>query len=202
MMDQSKTQWANIFFLCATGVLVALHIYKLAPALPAMRVDLGLDLVTGGQLFSIINLVGMLFGVFAGGIADSFGHKRVIVWALILVTLTSFATSLVDNHNLILLLRLLEGVGFVAVTASAPSLIAGQATEQSRRMAMGVWGAYMPAGSVISMLVAPVVLEHVGWRGLWQVAALISFILLLLMLFWIGPQIKEHREAHSNRRVI
>jgi fucose permease len=41
---------------------------------------------------------------------------------------------------------------------------------------MGLWGAFMPAGIGISMLITPPLLELHGWRGLWND---VGFIMLL-----------------------
>ena len=204
-----QTAWRNILFLFASGMLVSLHFYKLSPALPFVRADLGLSLVKGGWLFSAISLVGMLFGILAGSMADALGHKRVILWSLVLLGLTSIVASFASNENLLMICRFLDGAGFMGITVAAPSLVAGQATENDRRMVMGIWSVFMPAGAVVVMLLAPPLLENFGWRVLWQVSGAMSLLIFMLMSLLVFPNMAEAppenlpgRLADSIRQII
>lgn len=200
-MAVKQTAWRNILFLFAAGMLAALHFYKLSPALPFVRAELGLSLVKGGSLFSAIALAGMLLGIVAGGMADMLGHKRVIFWSLLLLSLTSIASSFASNENLLMIYRLLEGAGFMGVTVAAPSLVAGQSTESDRRMVMAIWSAFMPSGTIVVMLLAPPLLENFGWRVLWQVCGVIGLLLLWLMVFQVFPNISDPLQPKKQGRL-
>lgn len=56
----------------AAGVIAALHVGKIPPAIPVLQQALGLTLVEAGFLLSMVQLAGMLLGVFLGLAAD--GH--------------------------------------------------------------------------------------------------------------------------------
>jgi MFS family permease len=73
--------------------------------------------------------------------------------------------------------RFFEGVGFMMVIIGAPSLIAAVTQEKDRRFALGAWGAFMPGGIALATWVAPSVMAHAGWRGLWAwgAAVLLAF---------------------------
>ena len=49
---------------------------------------------------------------------------------------------------------------------------------------MGLWGAFMPAGIGMSMLITPALLEWHGWRGLWSDIGII--ILLWCMILFLA----------------
>ena len=55
------------------GVVAALHIGKLPPAIPVLRDALGLTLVQAGFLLSLVQLAGMTTGVVFGVVADGLG---------------------------------------------------------------------------------------------------------------------------------
>ena len=65
----------------------------------------------------------------------------------------------------------------------APSLITRIAHPGHLRLILGFWGAYMPTGIAVMLLLSPYVAVRVGWRGLWFfngficLAALVLFIL-------------------------
>jgi hypothetical protein len=50
------------------------------------------------------------------------------------------------------------------VIIGAPSLIAAVTQEKDRRLA---WGTFMPGGIALATWLAPSVMAHAGWRGLW-----------------------------------
>ena len=62
--------------LILAGVVAALHIGKLPPAIPVLRDSHGLTLVQAGFLLSLVQLAGMTVGVVFGVVADSLGSPR------------------------------------------------------------------------------------------------------------------------------
>jgi nitrate/nitrite transporter NarK len=50
---------------------------------------------------------------------------------------------------------------------SVPALIARIAGTRDARLAFGIWGANMPAGTALMVLLAPAFLDRFGWQGLW-----------------------------------
>ena len=79
------------------GVVAALQVGKLPPALPALQADLGLSLVQAGFLLSMVQLAGMLTAIVVGLLADRVGLKRSMVsglWVLAVASAWgSWATS-------------------------------------------------------------------------------------------------------------
>jgi MFS family permease len=168
---QSKTHWDIILVAFGAGMMAAGHIGKLPAALPMIRGELGLDLVTAGWIVSIFNATSIALGMLVGIFADRLGHRRVIVASLLMLCVGSVWGATVTSGVQLLLARLAEGLGFVGVVVSAPSIIAHSAQTSDRRFALGLWGAFMPAGMATMLLIAPVVLAPYGWRALWLVVA-------------------------------
>ena len=65
------------FVVIAAGIVAALHIGKMPPAIPVLRDALGVGLVEAGFLLSMVQMAGMLGGVFIGLAADGFGLRGV-----------------------------------------------------------------------------------------------------------------------------
>ncbi|MFO7716296.1 CynX/NimT family MFS transporter [Desulfosarcina sp.] len=65
---------------------------------------------------------------------------------------------------------------------SAPSLIARVAEPRHLRLILGFWGAYMPAGITIMLLLSPYMVNRFGWRGLWFFNGLICLFVLGLFV--------------------
>ena len=64
------------YVLIFSGVVAALQIGKLPPALPEISQALGMTLTQSGFLLSFIQLAGMSLALAVGMSADTFGAKR------------------------------------------------------------------------------------------------------------------------------
>jgi MFS family permease len=56
-------------------------------------------------------------------------------------------------------------MSFMAVLA--PAIIALWFSKERRGKAMGIWSAWVPLGSTIMFLIAPLLAGHFGWQGVW-----------------------------------
>lgn len=166
------------FAVMAAGVSAALHLGKLAPAVPALRDALGVGLVEAGFLLSLVQVAGMTLGLAVGLMADTLGLRRSMLAGLALVTLAGAAGALVQPgaHALALLLvfRALEGVGFLLAVMPGPGLIRTLAPPSAEKAAMGLWGAYMPLGVALALLAGPPFIAQFEWSGWWWLMSAIS----------------------------
>src|SRR5690606_40331327 len=64
------------FVVIIAGMVAALHIGKIPPAIPVLRDALGVSLVEAGFLLSMVQMAGMLGGVFIGLAADGFRSEE------------------------------------------------------------------------------------------------------------------------------
>ena len=153
------------------GVSAALHVGKLSPALPALGEALGVSLLEAGFLLSLVQLAGMALGLLVGLSADTLGLKRSMVSGLLLLTLASLLGGWARDAQSLLVLRAVEGLGFLLVSMPAPSLIR-QLVPPARMSAMlGLWGAYMPLGTALALLFGPLVIALAGWEFWWWLLA-------------------------------
>jgi MFS family permease len=180
MDPPSSTLWSRVFLMQVTGMVASFQIGKVPPVLTHLQTELSLSLFMAGWVISSFNVLSMLSGSTAGAFADWWGHRRMIIFGLMCQVAGSLAGSLAQGPNLLLATRLAEGLGYICVAVSAPVLIMRVTLPQDRRLAMGVWGTFMPAGASLMMVLSPWLLGTLGWRGLWQFNSglLLAFILI------------------------
>jgi MFS family permease len=82
---------------------------------------------------------------------------------------------------MVLATRFIEGVGYIIAVVSAPSIIAEASSPADRRLAVGMWGSFMPTGMAAMLLASPFLQEWAGWRGSWLVMSGVTAVWALLM---------------------
>ncbi len=200
MNGTEGTRWNTILFAVVAGYIAALHVGKLPPAMPIVRAELGLSPVVGGWLVSAFAVTGLALGMVAGSVADTIGHRRLTLIGLGALAVGSFAGSLAETGPSLLASRLVEGLGFlaVAVAVAAPSMVAHAAHAGDRALALGVWSTNVPAGVALMIVVSPLLLGGSGWRGLWQVTALVTVIWLVVLAMGTRRDVdKVHHRARD-----
>jgi MFS family permease len=163
------------------GVSAALHIGKLPPALPVLREALQISLVQAGFLLSLVQLAGMGLGLAVGLAGESLGLKRCMAAGLVLLGVASIAGGFAQDAAGLLVLRALEGFGFLLAVTPGPSLIRRVAAPGELDAKLGLWGAYMPLGTAMALLAGPWLLPLLGWPGWWWLVAALS----LAMALWL-----------------
>ena len=179
------------WLVVAAGGVAALQVGKLPPALPALQAELGLTLVQSGFLLSMVQLAGLTLAVFMGMLSDRMGLKRSMVRGLLLLALASAVGGLARSVPVLLVCRALEGLGLLLVALPAPALIRRLVSAQQLSGMLGVWGAYMPTGTALALLVGPLFIPAWGWSAWWWLFALVS----LGMAAWVWQVIPGDPDA-------
>ena len=177
----SSSAVRGAWLVVAAGGVAALQVGKLPPALPALQAELGLSLVQLGFMLSMVQLAGLSLAVFMGMLADSMGLQRSMVRGLLLLALASGLGGLATSVPVLLVCRALEGMGLLLVALPAPALIRRLVPPAQLPGMLGVWGAYMPTGTALALLVGPLFIPAWGWSAWWALFALVS----LGMAWWV-----------------
>jgi CP family cyanate transporter-like MFS transporter len=164
------------------GVSAALHVAKLPPAIAALQAGLGISLLQAGFLLSLVQLAGMSAGVAFGALADALGFRRSMLFGLLLLSLASAVGGTARDVSALLLLRAIEGFGFLLVVLPAPGLIRRLVAPERLSRMLGLWGTYMPCGAALALLTGPMWIGAFGWRTWWWLLAAVS----LVMALWLA----------------
>ena len=148
-----------------------------------------------------IIVVSNLLGAFASLPAsktDHLGRTNVVIYGLLIVgLLTAIGVPLCNSQWSYAVVTCLIGIVEGAILVATPALVRDFSPQLGRASAMGFWTVGPVAGSLIVSLVALHTLDHFGqthWKSQFViagVAALVVFVLSLLMLKDLSPQIRD-----------
>jgi DHA1 family inner membrane transport protein len=188
--------------------VAAFHVGKVPPSIPSIREELAASLRQAGWLLSTVNLITALSGMAIALTADRLGHRRLILLGTAVLVVASTLSAFANSVDTLLIGRVFEGFGFIAVVVALPTLILRVAQPADQRLAMTFWTSYMPAGAGTMMLITAVVLPGTSWRVAWLVAAGASAVMLVVLLLRALPRheldrqpVKRHPVLHEMAEV-
>lgn len=120
-------EWKAVTLLGLGFGLVGLDRWIIAPLLPSMAADLGLNDQQIGNLIGALGLVWGVFAIISGRLSDTIGHRKILIPSIILFSLMSGFSGMATGFTGLLLVRaamgLMEGsscpTSFAATAAAA-----------------------------------------------------------------------------------
>jgi MFS transporter, DHA1 family, multidrug resistance protein len=177
-----------VFLISLMTSLAALAIDAMLPSLPQLGSDLKVQNVNDRQLVISVLFLGMAVGqLFFGPLSDHIGRKPAIYAGYALFIAGSLLSVLAVNFTMMLLGRLLQGVGISSPRAVTLALVrdryAGRAMARVMSFVMTVF--------ILVPMLAPTfgqaVLLFSGWRAIF-----LSFMLMAIVtLVWFGLRMPE-----------
>jgi EmrB/QacA subfamily drug resistance transporter len=170
-----------LVLLCCASFVAVLDLTIVAIALPSVRRELGFS---GGDAQWILTGYALSFGgllLFMGRAGDLYGRRRLFVGGLALFAAASFLGGLAWAPWVLVLARLLQGVGGAALVPASLALVSVTFAEgEERDSAMGVYGAMAGVGFVFGMVLGGVITEFWGWRWVLFVNVPVAIAVLAL----------------------
>ena len=190
MNTLKKTLWSGVWLSFLTGIAAAITVTKASPALLEIQKELPLSIIQIGWIMSSAALATVLLGTSVGSLSQRYGPKRVLQIALSLIIISASFSLFINSANELIVSRVIEGIAVIFVSVAAPTLVSHLSKPSDMGLTMGVWALWMPVGSVLAFLIAPLILEQFGWRWLWGSAAFLA-LPLLAALAWLNDPTRE-----------
>ncbi|HDR9485278.1 TPA: 3-(3-hydroxy-phenyl)propionate transporter MhpT [Burkholderia aenigmatica] len=183
---------ATTLALCfAIALLEGLDLQSVGVAAPRMAREFGLTVSQMGIAFSA-GTFGLLPGAMLGGrLADRIGRKRVLIASVALFGLLSIATAQASSFAMLVVVRVLTGLG---LGGAMPNLIAlsSEAVEpRSRSSAVATMYCGIPFGGVIASLIGVLLAGDTEWRHIFYVGGA-GPLLLVPLLAMLLPESRAY----------
>jgi AAHS family benzoate transporter-like MFS transporter len=129
-------------------------------------------------------LLGMLFGaLIAGAVGDIVGRRRVMLTAYAWFSIGMAITALTSITTTFGVMRFITGLGIGALIATTGALVAEIAPPGKKNLCSAISYSGVPLGSLLGSFLAIVLLDSIGWRGMFMIGALPTLTLLPLAYF-------------------
>jgi DHA1 family bicyclomycin/chloramphenicol resistance-like MFS transporter len=177
---------------------ISLDLYL--PSLPELATDLGTS-TSSAQLTITACLLGLAVGqLVAGPLSDQFGRRRPLLIGLVGYLVTSLACAFAPTIELLIVLRLLQGLagaaGLVIARAVARDLYAG------RELLIFFTRLILVSGlaPVVAPLVGGQLARVMDWRGIFGVLAGFGLVLVIAGLVGVPESLPPERRTAGGLR--
>ncbi|AGU52655.1 putative transporter, MFS-type [Variovorax paradoxus B4] len=140
--------------------------------LPAISADLHLSAGQAGSLVTWTLIGAVAGGIVFGSLSDHFGRIRVMTWTIMLFAVFTGLCAFAQGYWDLLAYRTIAGIGLggefgIGMALAAETWPANKRARVSSYVALG-W----QLGVLGAALLTPLLLPHIGWRGMFMVGIL------------------------------
>jgi len=139
----------NLHVIFAVTLMAMLGVASVTPAFPKISAELGVSPQAVGLLISAFTVPGAVLAPFLGILADRFGRKPILIPSLLLFGVAGAACGLARDFELLLALRVLQGVGGAALGSINLTLIGDLYDGQRRTTAFGYNAGVLSIGTAV-----------------------------------------------------
>jgi len=148
--------------------------------LPAISVSLALDTSQAGSLVTWTLIGAVVGGIFFGHLSDRLGRIRVLTFTILMFSVFTGLCAVAQGYWDLLIYRTLAGVGLGGEFGIGMALIAEAWPAHKRNRASAWVGIGWQLGVLMAAFITPLLLDVIGWRGMFLVGllpALASFMI-------------------------
>jgi MFS family permease len=180
-----KTRVADAALLIGAGIVAACQIGKAFIAMPLIVADLKIGVDVGAMILAVVALTGALAAMPISVLMRRVGAKRALIFGLVAIGCGSAIGAAASGAAILILSRAIEGLGLLATVLVIPDLLQQSVATRDRDFMLAIWGTYMPIGTVLMLLLGPL-LPQIGWRTLWGIDAILPIAYAALCFFRFG----------------
>lgn len=171
--------------ICLGTFMATLDISIVNVALPTIQNDIHADMSTLQWIVDAYALCLSACILSSGPLSDRFGRKRIWLWGVIIFTLGSLICAIAQQHTVLILGRIIQGVAAAALIPGALSLITHAFPIDIERIRIiGIWSSVSALSLIIGPILGGVLVHTSGWPSIFLINIPIGIITVLLG--WYG----------------
>jgi MFS family permease len=198
-----KYEWKAVTLLSLVFGLVGLDRWIISPLPPAMVKDLHLNYQDVGYIFGVLGILWGLFAILTGNLSDKFGHRKILIPAIIFFSLLSGFSGMAGGLVSLIVIRALMGATEGAFCPTSFAATAAAAKPSRRGLMQGIQQSGFPLfGLALGPFIATQLLKVVpSWREVFWVVAVPGIVVGVCMYLVLkDPGKLTHNEYPQNNQ--
>ncbi len=156
--------WPVFWVASVASFLVSLDATMLYAAFGALQQ--GFPGASAAELSWVLNAYTVVYAAMlipAGGLADTYGRKRVFMFGVTLFIAASAACGLAGDVSWLVAARVLQAVGAALLTPASLSIVLAAFPQQQRALTVSLWGAVAGFAAAVGPTLGSFVVQTIGW---------------------------------------
>ncbi len=178
-------EWKAVALLGVGFGLVGLDRWIIAPLFPFIAADLGLAEGEVGRLAGYLGVFWGVFAIFSGRMSDKIGHRKILIPAILLFSLLSGFSGVVQGLTALIVIRALMGAMEGTYCPTSFTAVAAASKPQRRGFNQGLQqSGFALLGLALGPIIATQLLTVVpSWRWVFWIVAIPGIIVGVLLIF-------------------
>jgi EmrB/QacA subfamily drug resistance transporter len=196
-MSTTRTKWFGLLFVSLAVAMIIVDATIVNVAIPTIVDDIGITSTQVQWVQESYTLVFAALLLVFGALADRFGRKKLLILGVVLFGVASVFAALSPTGELLILSRVLQGVGGAMVMPTTLSIINTGFTGRERGIAFAVWGATIGGTVALGPLLGGWLTEYFSWR--WAFG--INIPLGIIIIVGVFITITDSKDQQSGQRI-
>lgn len=177
----------NLQIIFSITLMAVLGVSSITPVFPQVIQKFNINAEQVGLLITFFTLPGAVLAPFSGILADRFGRKTILVPSLFLFAVAGTTCAFIRDFNILLVLRIFQGVGAAALSSVNFTIIGDLYTGTQRVKAMGLNASVLSVGTASYPLIGGT-LGLLGWNYPFALPVIAVPIGLLVLTLLKNPE--------------
>ncbi|ARK31818.1 MFS transporter [Halalkalibacter krulwichiae] len=198
---RTKAFWKTTIALSIGSLLIFANVYFTQPILPIIAAEFQVSTLAANLTVSLVILALGLSLIFYGPFSDSIGRRGIMIVSMALATATTFVAVFVPTFEMLLIVRILQGIFLAGLPSIAVAYIGEEYSARALSLAIGIYISGNTIGGMFGRALSGIITDVAGWRAAFLIMGIVSLICLILFILLLRPSQQFKRKKFNWRQM-